>query len=185
MERIGLDLGLDRATLYRWCKRFGWRRPGPPDKVGPTGAAGPHFYRSRRFGRPYGGDAVGTARDLVRGSILPVGRIAARAGVSRATVYRWMKRPGWTRHAVEAVAAAGAAGATRAIRAVRRRYRPPYGPAVVAAARESYERTELPVPLIAARIRATPERVRHWARRGGWTRPSGRPGATGRARDRT
>ncbi len=75
MERIGLELGVARWTLYGWQKRFGWRRPDPPDRIGPN------FYRSRRFGRAYGGDAVGTARDLVLASDLPLVRIAARAGV--------------------------------------------------------------------------------------------------------
>jgi hypothetical protein len=144
LERIAIELGLSRWTLVRWGKRFGWRRPAAPVK------AGPDFFRSRRLGRPYGGDALGTARDLVLGSNLPADRIAARAGVSRATLYRWTKRGGWTR--------------PRAVASGRRRYRPPYGSAIVAAARELYEGTELSVVFIAARAKATPERVAHWAR---------------------
>jgi hypothetical protein len=152
MERIGLELGVARPTLCRWQKRFGWRRPAPPDRIGPSGGAGPCFFRSRRFSRPYGGDAVSTARDLVLGSNLTSGRIAARAGISRSTLWGWTKRGGWTR--------AVATG----------RSHPPYGPDVVAAARELYEGTELSVRLVAARAKTTPERVRHWARTKGWIR---------------
>ena len=162
MERIGLELGIARWTLVRWRKRFGWERPAPPDKVGPAN------FRSRRLGRPYGGDAVGTARSLVTGSALPMGRVAARAGVSRATLYRWMKRPGWTRDG------AGPGG----------RYREPYGPAVVAAARELYETTGRSTALIAARVGAPRERVTHWARTKGWTRPRDDPDPHGRFRVR-
>lgn len=160
LERIANELGLVRSTVLRWAKRSGWRRPAPPEKVGPGGTVGPMFYRSRRFGRPYGGDAVGTARDLVTGSILPLHRIAARAGVSRATLCRWIVTRGWTRPSAVAR---------------RRRYRPPYPPEVVAEALELYRTTMLPAALIAARVKATPERVWYWARTAGWTRPKDRP----------
>ena len=149
MERIADALGIARWTLHRWTKRFGWRRSAPPDR------AGPDFYRARRLGRPYGADAVGTARDLVTRSALPLHRVAARAGVSRATLHRWIARRGWTRPA----------GARR------RGYHPPYPPSVVAAAHELYRTTERPLALVAARVKATPERVAHWARTRGWTRP--------------
>lgn len=165
LERIADELGIARWTLHRWRKRFGWRRPAPPERGGP---AGPGFFRSRRFGRAYGADAVGTARDLVTRSNLPLGRIAARAGVSRATVYRWMARRGWTRPVARG----------------RRRYRPPYGPAVMAAARALYEQTELSTRMIASRAKTTPERVAYWARTGGWTRPREMPDPHGRVRRR-
>lgn len=168
LERIANELGIARWTLHGWAKRSGWRRPAPPERVGPggtvgpTGTVGPMFYRSRRFGRPYGGDAVGTARDLVTGSILPLDRVAARAGVSRATLYRWIARRGWTRQ--------------RSVTARRPRYRPPYPPAIVAAARELYQTTGLSTRMIAARAKTTRERVRHWARTNGWIRPYDLPG---------
>lgn len=158
MERIGLELGVARWTLVRWRKRYGWRRPSAPRKVGPD------FFRSKRFGRPYRADAVGTARDLVMGSTLPVPRIAARAGVCRGTVHRWMKLRGWTRPQGVPTDA----------------YRPPYGPEVVAAARELYQTTALPRAFIAARVKATPERVGHWARSKGWTRARDMPDPHGR-----
>ena len=151
LEPIANELGITRSTLYRWMKRFGWRRPAPPERGGMAGAG---FFRSRRFGRAYGGDAVGTARDLVTGSTLPLGRIAARVGVSRLTLYRWMARLGWVRPVAPG----------------RRRYRPPYGPDVVAAVRALYETTALSTKRIAARTKTTPGRVGHWARTGGWTR---------------
>lgn len=151
MARIARELGVDRATLYCWAGRFGWRRPPASAK------AAPDFYRSRRLGRPYGGDAVSAARDLVTGSVLPLRQIAARAGVSQSTVSGWSVRHGWTRPAAVATG--------------RRLDRPPYGPAVVAAARELYETTTLSTRMIAARAKATRERVARWARTGGWTRP--------------
>ena len=163
MERIATELGIHRYTLQRWRKRFGWVRPAAPAKRGPD------FFRKRRLGRPYAADAVGTARDLVLRSTLPAARIAARAGISRATLYRWMKRPGWTRHAVPAGS---------------RPYRAPYGPEVVAKARDLYCMTELPTSIIAARVKTTRERVRYWARTGGWTRPRDLPLPDGRVRTR-
>ena len=165
LERIAAELGIARWTLHRWRKRFGWQRPAPPERAGPTGtlgATGPSFYRSRRFGRPYGGDAVGTARDLVTGSILPLHRIAARAGISRATLCRWIVKRGWTRPS--------------AVARRRPRYRPPYPPAVVAEAFELYRTTRLSTRMIAARAKTTRERVRYWARTYGWTRPDDGPG---------
>jgi len=164
LERIAIELGIARWTLARWKKRFGWRRPAA---AACPGRARPEFYRSRRLGRPYGGDAAGTARDLLARSNLPAARIAAQAGISRATLYRWMKRPGWTLREP-------APGA--------RRYRPPYGPDIVGAARELFQTTELPVAFIAARVKATPERIGHWARRHGWTRPRAQPDPHGRIR---
>lgn len=129
LERIATELGIARWTLHGWAKRSGWRRPAPPERPGPTGTVGatgtvgpigtvgPMFDRSRRFGRPYGGDATSIARDLLIGSILPLHRIAARAGVSRATLCRWIATRGWRRPSAVAR---------------RRRDRPPYPPAVVA-----------------------------------------------------
>jgi hypothetical protein len=164
LERIGLELGIGRWTLVRWTRQFGWRRPAGPGKTGPD------FFRARRFGRPYGGDAVGVARDLVTGSTLPLRRIAAQAGVSQSTVSEWMTARGWKRPAEVA----------RGRRLGRRRY----GPEVVAAAGELYRTTELPTILIAARVGATRERVATWARAGGWTRPRALPFPDGRVRRR-
>ena len=162
MERIALELGVSRDTLYDWQKRHGWQRPAKPAKRGPD------FYRARRLGRPYGSDAAGRARDLLARSTLPIRRIAGEAGISRATLYRWLARPGWTRHAA----------------AKTRPHHPPYGPEIMAAARELYLTTMLPTAFIAARVKATTERVRHWARSGGWTRPRHLPEADGRVRRR-
>ncbi|MGA0598956.1 hypothetical protein [Enterovirga sp. CN4-39] len=160
MEWIAAVLGISVGTLHRWRKAAGWRRPDPPDK------GGLHYYRSRRWGRPYGGDAVGIARDLVTGSILPLRRIAAQAGISKATLCRWIVQRGWTRH--PAVRNKGRRG--------------PYGPAVMAAARDLYRQTELPVRNIAARVGASPGRVWHWAKAGGWTRPRDQEDPYGRIR---
>ena len=150
MERIARELGIARPTLYCWAGHFGWRRPPAHPK------AAPDFYRSRRFGRPYGGDAVSTARDLVTGTILPLRRIAARAGVSHSTVCAWSVRHGWAR--------------PKAVAAGRRLDRAPYGPAVLASARELYQTTTLSTRMIAARAKTTRERVAYWARANGWTR---------------
>ena len=169
LERIGLALGIDRWTLHRWQKRFGWQRPPPPDRLVLPRDRRPDFYRSRRLGRPYGGDAVSTARDLVLGSTLPLDRVAARAGVSRATLYRWIAQRGWTRPPEHARGHG---------------HRRPYGPEVVAAARELYQITELSTRMIAARVRTTREWVRHWARQEGWTRPRDDPDPHGRYRRR-
>jgi DNA-binding phage protein len=155
LERIANELGISRLTLWRWAEHFGWKRPAAPEPPAWPPKA-PAFFRSRWFGRPYGGDAVGIARDLVLGSSLPVDRIAAQAGVSRATLYRWMKERGWARNP-----AAKRIGRTG----------PAYGAAVMAAARELYTITELPTANIAARVKTTPERVAYWAKAGGWTRP--------------
>jgi uncharacterized protein YjcR len=159
MERIANELGISRLTLIGWRKRFGWVRPEPPKRYGPL-----PFYRSRRWGRPYGGDAVGIARDLVTGSTLPLRRIAAQAGISKATLCRWIVERGWTRHP--------------AVRKPGRRE--PYGPAVVAAAHELYRQTELSTRIIAARVKTTPERVAFWAKRDGWMRPRDMPDPQGR-----
>ena len=186
MERIAREFGIGRMTLYRWAKRFGWRRPPPPDIPVRPDAARQGFYRSRRFGRPYGGDAVGIARDLVTGSILPIRRIAAQAGVSPSTVLDWTARHGWTRPppkprsrraaAERRAAAISAATGGRSRRA--------YPPGVVAAAGEFYRTTEFPTTYIAARVGATRERVAFWARIGGWTRPRDQEDPHGRGRRR-
>lgn len=164
MERIAGELGIHRYTLHRWTKRFGWVRPAAPARTGPD------FYRARRLGRPYAADAVGTARTLVTASKLPAHRIAAQAGISRATLYRWMRRPGWER--------------PPAVRARARPYRAPYPPEIVARAGELYRTTRLSTRFIAARVKATAERVRHWAKAGGWTRPRDLPDPDGRVRRR-
>lgn len=179
MERIGLELGIARGTLYGWRKRFGWRRPPP------AGADGPRYYRSRRFPRPYGGDAVGTARNLVLASDWSLARIAARAGVCPSTVWTWMTRRGWTRPP--------AAPGSRRERAERRsaatvrtgdRRKRAYPECVVASARELYESTELSTRLIAARVKASRDTVIRWARLCGWTRPRDQPDPYGRTRRR-
>ncbi|TDR93533.1 hypothetical protein [Enterovirga rhinocerotis] len=167
MERIGRALGVYRGTLYRWARLGGWRRPAPPERLTPSGTRRPDFYRSRRLGRPYGGDAVGTARDLVTGSTLPLRRVAERAGIGRATLYRWIARRGWVRNP------AAAKG---------RRRRGRYPPEVVAAARELVQTTGLSLAFIAARVGATPERVGYWMRTKGWGRPWDLPEAYGRVR---
>lgn len=167
MERIALELGIGRWTLIGWQTRFGWQRPAPPERPGLPGMRRPDFYRARRPGRPYGADAVGTARDLVTGSALGLDRVAARAGVTRSTLYRWIARHGWTRP--PAVAAAS-------------RHYLVYGQDVVAAARELYCTTTLPTAIVAARAKTTAERVRHWARSGGWTRPPRASGGRGSRR---
>lgn len=170
MERIANELGIRRQTLHAWHRRFGWQRPAPAVRLGPAGAPLPRLYRSRRFGRPYGGDAVGTARDLVLGSHLSLRRIAVRVGIDLATLHRWKAKNGWTR--------------PPALLARRPRPHPPYGADVIAEARELYCTTELSTRMIAARARTTRERVRFWARREGWTRLSDMPDPDGGVRRR-
>ena len=172
LMRIARELGIAEPTLRRWMREGGWVRPAAPDR------AGPGHYRSRRIGRGYGGDAVGLARDLVTGSTLPAGEIARRVGIGRATLYRWMKRPGWER---PVPAASGRPGAGPRRHAA---YRPPYGPEIVAAARELYETTRLPPSLVAARVGTPLVRLRHWAHAGGWTRPPRDLGYVARRRRR-
>lgn len=167
LERIGLRLGIGTATLFRWRKRFGWSRPAPPDRPGPL------HYRYRRLrGRPYATDAVETARQLVITTLLPQARIAARAGVSQATVSNWIRRRGWTRPTAKPTSHRFAASRRTAPTATtgNRRGRG-YDPQVVAAARELYEQTELPTVIIAARAKVSAVTLARWARRKGWTRP--------------
>jgi hypothetical protein len=178
LERIGLELGIGTATLFRWQKRFRWRRPAPPDKAGPM-----HF-RSRRRGRPYGGDAVGIARDLATGTLLPQRRIAAQAGVSQATISKWIAGRGWVRPP----AMPGRSGRRRF--AAGRRTAPiantgdcrgrPYSPEIVAEAHRLYRQTELPTLIIAARVHVTRVTVARWAQARGWTRPRDMPEPDGR-----
>ena len=179
MARIAREFGIGRVTLHRWAKRFGWRRPAPA--AGPIG-----FFRSKRRGRPYGGDAVGLARDLVTGSILPIRRIAAQVGVSPATVLGWAARRGWTRPLPKPRSRRAAAlrRAETIALATGGRSRRAYPPEIVARAGELYRTTAIPTRLIAARVGATRERVAFWARSGGWTRPRDDPDPYGRVRTR-
>ena len=179
LERIGLALGIGTATLSRWQKRFRWRRPAPPDRPGPM------FYRSRRRGRPYGGDAVGTARDLVTGTLLSQARIAVRAGVSQATVSNWIARRGWVRPAAEPGSRRFAASRRTAPTAASgdRRGRA-YGPDTVAEAMRLWQQTLLPSANIAARVKVSAVTVARWANARGWTRPRDLPDAHGRYRRR-
>ncbi len=167
LERIGLRLGIGTATLFRWRKRFGWSRPAPPDRPGP------HFVRYRRLrGRPYAADAVGTARDLATGTLLSQARIAARAGVSQATVSNWITRRGWVRpRAKPASHRFAASRRTAPIATTGDRRGRAYDPQVVAAARELYQQTELSTALIAARVKVSAVTMARWAKRKGWTRP--------------
>lgn len=174
-ERIGLALGIGAATLFRWRKRFRWQRPSRP-------GSGPMFYRSRRRGRPYSADAVGTARDLATRTLLPQARIAARAHVSQATVSNWIARRGWIRPAAEPGSRRFAASRRTAPTAESgdRRGRA-YGPDTVAEARRLWEQTLLPSSIIAARVKVSAVTVARWARVKGWrTRPRDLPDAYGR-----
>ncbi len=166
LERIGLTLGIGTATLFRWQRRYRWTRPAPPDKAGPT------YFRYRSRGRPYAADAVGTARDLVTGTLLSQKRIAARAGVSQASISKWIRRRGWTRPADKPGSRRVAASRRTAPTAESgsRRGRP-YGPATVAEARRLYTETELSTDMVAARVRVSPVTIALWARTNGWTRP--------------
>ncbi|WP_375458465.1 hypothetical protein [uncultured Enterovirga sp.] len=175
LERIGLALGIGAATLFRWKKRFRWRRPPAPARPGPM------FFRARRRGRPYGGDAVSRARDLATGSLMSQAQIAAQAGVSQATVSNWIARRGWVRPEPKPGSRRFAASRRTAptVTSGDRRGRA-YSPDTVAAARRLWEQTLLPSALIAARLRVTAVTVALWARRKGWTRPRDLPDAHGR-----
>ena len=176
LERIGLQLGIGTATLFRWKKRFRWTRPAPPDRPGP------HHYRYRRLrGRPYATDAVETARQLVITTLLPQARIAARAGVTQATVSNWIRRRGWTRPKAKPTSHRFAASRRTAptVASGDRRGRG-YDPQVVAAARELYEQTQLSTVIIAARVKVSAVTVARWAKLKGWTRPRDQPDPHGR-----
>ena len=183
VKRVARELGIGRATLYRWVKRFGWW-PGPRTRRAPAigggkvGGSGPLYYRSRRFGRPYGGDAVGRVRDLVTGSDWSMRRIAATVGISYTTVRGWTTRRGWRRPSARRGSRRDAAERRAATIAAASdgTSRQAYPPAVGAAARELYCGTELPTRFVAARAGATRERVATWARTRGWTRPRDMPG---------
>ena len=164
LERIAFDLGIERTSLYRWKRLHGWQRPSRPERRGPC------FYRSaRRVGRPYGADAVGTVRDLLASTTLSADAIARRAGIGRATLYRWLEqRPDWFRHP---------ARDTRGTRHV-------YPPEVIEAAHRLYRTTEFSPALIAARVGTTRDRIYHWAKTRGWTRPRDLPDTYGRVRRR-
>jgi transposase len=171
-ERIAREFEIGRATLCRWAKRFGWKRPAATGASG-VAAKGPGLLPLARFGRPYGGDAVGLARDLVTGSILPIRRVAAQVGVSPSTVLGWAARRGWERPPAKSRSRREAAERRAAAMAdaTGGRSRRAYPPEVVARAGELYRTTELSTRMIAARVKTTRERVAFWARSGGWTRP--------------
>jgi hypothetical protein len=171
LERIGLELGIGTATLFRWTKRFRWQRPAAPDRPGPS------HYRSRtRRGRPYMADAVETARDLATGSLLSQTRIAAQAGVTQATISIWIRKRGWTRPEPRPGSRRFAASVrTAPLAATGSRRGRPYAPEIAAEARLLFVQSELPTMVIAARLRVTPVTVARWARLGGWTRPHQNP----------
>lgn len=176
LERIGLRLGIGTATLFRWKKRFRWSRPAPPDR------SGPYFYRYRRLrGRPYATDAVETARQLAITTLLPQARIAARAGVSQATVSNWITRRGWIRPKAKPTSHRFAASRrTAPVAATGDRRGRGYDPQVVAAARELYQQTELSTVIIGARVKVSAVTVARWAKLKGWTRPRDLPDPHGR-----
>lgn len=176
LERIGLQLGIGTATLFRWKKRFRWSRPAPPDRPGP------HFYRYRRLrGRPYATDAVETARQLAITTLLPQARIAARAGVSQATVSNWITRRGWIRPKAKPTSHRFAASRrTAPVAATGDRRGRGYDPQIVAAARELYQQTELSTVIIGARVKVSAVTVARWAKLKGWMRPRDLPDPHGR-----
>lgn len=176
LERIGLRLGIGTATLFRWRKRFRWSRPPPLDRPGP------HFYRYRRLrGRPYATDAVETARHLAITTLLPQARIAARAGVSQATVSNWITRRGWIRPKAKPTSHRFAASRrTAPVAATGDRRGRGYDPQIVAAARELYQQTELSTVIIGARVKVSAVTVARWAKLRGWTRPRDLPDPHGR-----
>lgn len=176
LEAIGLRLGISTPTLFRWKSQFRWARPSLPARQGPQ------FYRSRRRrGRPYAADAVGTAQQLVTQTLLSQKRIAARAGVSQATVSNWIERRGWTRPEPEPWShrfAASRRTAPLADSGDRRGGR--YAPDIVEQARQLYRQTELPTAIIAARVKVSAVTVARWAKEKGWTRPRDLPDVYGR-----
>ena len=174
VEQIGLQLGIATPTLFRWQKREGWHRPPPQDRIGPR------HYRSRRRGRPYGGDAAGIARDLATRTLLSQKRIAALAGVSQATVCNWIRLRVWKRpQAMPGSRRFAAARRTASTAQSGSRRGRPYAPEIVAQVRELYQTTALPTPLIAARCKVTAVTAARWAREKGWTRSRDLPGPDG------
>ena len=77
-----------RPPFYSPIGRIGVRPDRPDAVVGP---------RQRGSRRPHTDAAVAAVRDLVEGSVLTYGEIAARTGVGRASICRWTRDGGWKR----------------------------------------------------------------------------------------
>ena len=71
-----------RPPFYSPIARIGVRPDRPDAVVGP---------RQRGSRRPHTDAAVAAVRDLVEGSVLTYGEIAARTGVGRASICRWTR----------------------------------------------------------------------------------------------
>ena len=178
---IARRLGVDRGSVARWRKLYGWTRPAgaPTFLPGPRADGQSRPVRSRlRRGKPYMTDAVEGARTLLMMTLLSQKAIAKQLGVSQWWVGDILRRRGWERPGVPAWSRRFAAGrrvGTLASEGDRRGR--PYAPALRREARAMWELTLLPTALIAARIGVGPSTVARWAQADAWERPTGRVGA--------